>query len=106
MNCRKEYMAEYRRKNREQIAKQKREWRKSPEQRYATQQEQAKARGIPWHFTFETWWALWAPHWEERGKAKGKLQMCRYGDSGPYSPDNVRLDTLENNVKERHQLCT
>ena len=97
-----QYLREYRRLNRERINANKREWRKSPQQRYESQKLTAEQRGVPWEFTFEDWWTLWEPHWENRGKAKGKTQMCRYEDSGPYCKANVYFDTLENNVSYSH----
>lgn len=77
---------------------------KSPNGRYHTHKAGAKRRGVEWLFTFDTWWAIWEPHWESRGQGSNDLQMCRYGDKGPYSPDNVRIDTCANNVKEMFEL--
>ena len=62
----------------------------------------ASLRSIPWEFTFETWWEMWekSGKWNERGR--GGYMMCRYGDTGPYSPTNVRIDTVQSNADERH----
>lgn len=78
-------------------------WRKSPRGRYSEQKKAAKRRGIPWEFDFDSWWAVWedSGHWEARGIQADDFVMCRLGDTGPYSPDNVRIDTQANNMKER-----
>lgn len=75
---------------------------KSPIGRYDQQRAHAKRRGIPWEFTFDSWWKIWqdSGKWNER--LERKYVMCRTGDIGPYSPSNVRIDTHKNNILERH----
>ena len=79
-------------------------YQKTPKYKYCQHRMHAKYRNIKWLFTFEEWWAIWEPHWEKRGQESSGLQMCRYGDSGPYSPENVRIDTLANNIKEMWEI--
>lgn len=73
---------------------------KTPKHAYSQHRSNAKARGIEWEFTFEEWWAMWEPHFWNRGNKKWMFHMCRYRDRGPYSPGNCRIDTIEENRKE------
>lgn len=70
-----------------------------PKTRYMQQRAQANRRGIPWEFTFETWWNMWeeSGKWDLRGASKGKYCMCRKNDIGPYSKENVVIATTEEN---------
>ena len=77
-----------------------RDWAKTPRGRYNGHKSRAKERGIPWGFTFETWWQMWEPHWDNRGRGSEELCMCRDGDTGPYSPENCRIDTSKANIQE------
>jgi hypothetical protein len=72
-----------------------------PYTKYRYQKSTAKKRGIVWEFIFETWWKVWSDSgkWEERGQAAHNYCMCRKGDTGPYSVDNVYIDTVSNNAK-------
>ena len=74
----------------------------TPKGAYIAHKARAKYRGIAWEFTFETWWKVWqdSGKWEQRGLNKGQYVMCRHKDVGPYSPQNVRIDTTENNIRE------
>lgn len=112
-----EVIKKYYEAHRDEILEYKRQWRKqphakaahdryrvSPKGRYAMHKKNAEIRGIPWEFTFETWWAVWedSGKWAERGR--GGYMMCRFGDTGPYSPTNVRIDTVVSNARERSRL--
>ena len=64
-----------------------------------------KQRGIEFNFTYEEWVAWWikhlGPNWfEKRGNCAGQYVMARKGDEGPYSVENVRCITCEQNSKE------
>lgn len=62
-------------------------------------QRNARARGIPFSFTFEEWWRWWQTddRWSNRGRGAGQFVMARYGDTGPYAVDNVFCsDAVEN----------
>lgn len=70
---------------------------------YGNQMRKAKARGIDWEFTFETWLKWWqdSGKLELRGNTKQKpYKMCRIGDEGPYSPSNTYCGTNSDNVKD------
>jgi hypothetical protein len=69
--------------------------------KYSIQKRKAKRRGIAWELSFEEWWTIWeaSGKWSERGWGKDKYVMCRYGDIGAYSIDNVFIDTNSNNTK-------
>lgn len=67
--------------------------------RYASQKANAKRRGIDWQFTLETWVAFWGDDLDRRGSGHDRLCMQRFGDSGPYHPDNVRKGYAMQNAK-------
>jgi hypothetical protein len=69
---------------------------------YTEQKRRAGTRNIDWNFTYESWLAWWSDDLEKRGRKKGQLVMARYGDVGPYSPENVRKATAEENIIESH----
>lgn len=109
-----EYMREYRKTEKyKEYARgysktpQQKEYRQrfaaSPKGRYSAQKARSHSKGIDWGFTFETWWVMWEAHWHNRGKDIDSMQMCRTGDTGPYSPENCRIDSFRNNLKEMHE---
>jgi hypothetical protein len=73
-------------------------------QAYKSQKGSSKKRKIEWQFTYETW----IKKWEEsgllhlRGRGKGKMVMSRYGDIGPYNPENTSIQLHRDNLKEAH----
>lgn len=69
--------------------------------KYESQKRNAISRGIEFKLTFEEWWAIWEPHYDDRGRNKGKLCMCRTMDSGAYEVGNVRIDYVESNGHEK-----
>lgn len=71
--------------------------------KYYHQMRNARQRGIEWKFTLPTWWAVWleSGKWEERGRGPGYC-MGRYGDSGPYSPENVYICTIGENFSDSY----
>tara|TARA_R110000744_G_scaffold343198_1_gene448411 strand:+ start:100 stop:537 length:438 start_codon:yes stop_codon:yes gene_type:complete len=94
--------------NPEKVAEGAKAWREDNPKYYAfgTQRQNAKTRGIPFHFSFEGWWEVWGTSgkWEQRGKGADKYCMCRTGDEGPYEYGNVRVDTNENNLAESREI--
>jgi hypothetical protein len=70
--------------------------------RFLQQRNQAKQRGIEWDLSYLEWLAIWrgSGHLFERGRHKGSYQMCRFEDVGPYASSNVRIDRMENNIRE------
>lgn len=66
------------------------------------QRNKAKHRGIPWEFTFDTWWAMWKPYWEFRGNRRGLLVMARRGDYGAYSPSNCVI--VSDHINRMHLI--
>lgn len=69
---------------------------------YCKQKAAAKLRGIPWEFCFATWEKFWieSGKLDVRGRGKGKYVMARHGDTGPYSPGNVKAIPHEENSRE------
>lgn len=72
--------------------------------RYTHQRKTAQNRGIEWKITFPEWFRIWkeSGHWEERGRGRNGYVMARYGDSGPYSPENVEIITANQNASDMH----
>ena len=69
-----------------------------PHHKFQKQRWHAQQRGVEWLLTFEQWWAFWKEFWHLRGRRRDCLCMCRYGDTGPYSVDNVFLWSHGGNV--------
>jgi hypothetical protein len=70
--------------------------------KYYSQRSSARGRNIEWHFTFESWFAWWGDDIVNRGRKQGQLVMARFGDTGPYHPDNVYKATTKENHNEAH----
>ncbi len=77
-------------------------------QAYHTQKQQAKVRGIEWLFTFDTWLDVWDASGKLAERGPGRLQYCmaRTNDAGPYSPENVRITTGEDNWREAAEVIS
>lgn len=77
-------------------------------QAYQAQRQQAKARGIEWLFTFDTWLDVWDASGKlaERGPGRHQYCMARTNDAGPYSPHNVRITTGEDNWRENAEVIS
>jgi hypothetical protein len=54
---------------------------------------------IEFKLTFDEWWDIWqqSGKWSDRGRNKGKYQMCRNNDIGHYEVGNVTIQTRESN---------
>lgn len=73
-------------------------------QQYSIQKWNAEnKRNIEWKLSFDEWKRIWlnSGKYNQRGIYRGQYQMCRFNDEGPYSIDNVRIDTTESNLTER-----
>ena len=75
---------------------------------YMSQKAGAKQREIAWLFTFDTWLDVWesSGRIHERGPGRNQFCMARTNDAGPYSPDNVRITTNEDNWKEAAEVTS
>lgn len=82
------------------------DYTKSPAGCHKDQKAAAKRRGIQFLLTFDEWWALWAPHWEKRGKRLHQYCMSRHGDAGPYAAGNVTIKTNAENGAEQKALIS
>ena len=60
----------------------------------------AKSRGIDFNISFDEWLQVWndSGKLQYRGRGKDKYCMCRIGDTGSYSIDNVYIDTNSSNL--------
>ena len=79
-------------------------WQKNtPTCAYLTQKRSARYRGIGWEFDFPSWWRIWqeSGKWNERGRGPGYC-MSRFGDSGPYHPENVYICTIGQNFSDSY----
>jgi hypothetical protein len=70
------------------------------ENKFKSQRNGAAARGIDWQFTYDEWVAWWGDDIKYRGNTKNNLVMARYGDTGPYHPDNVYKAKMYENTAE------
>jgi hypothetical protein len=63
----------------------------------------AHRRGIPFQLTFEEWLSIWRTSGKlaQRGCRKEQYVMARFRDTGPYSPGNVKIIRMEENIAER-----
>lgn len=78
---------------------------------FKAQADAAKQRGKPFLFTYPEWCQWWfdkrGPNWfVERGRGRGKYQMARIGDKGPYAPWNVECLLHEDNLRQCEQNGT
>lgn len=74
---------------------------RNPKRAFTEQRRNAKTRGVGWELSFADWWRIWqeSGHWNERGRGEGYC-MARWGDSGPYSVDNVYICTIGQNFSD------
>ena len=70
--------------------------------KYTTHKSNAKRRGIEFNLTFEQWFDIWekSGKWDERGRSANKYCMCRVGDTGSYSVNNVFIGQGKHNVSD------
>jgi len=77
-----------------------------PKKVYDDHKRHALDRGIGWQISYEDWLELWlnSNKWTQRGKTKGKYQMCRYGDTGAYNIKNCYIGSVEQNQEDRSKI--
>ncbi len=73
---------------------------------FCRQRSNAQERGIIWCLTQQEWITWWGEDFAQRGRSTPEsLQMCRYGDTGPYALDNIYKATLSENMRgPRHEI--
>jgi ribosomal protein L37E len=74
-------------------------------QNFNAHKKSAESRGIDFYLTFDEWYNWWLSNGLDRNLSQGKrnkntLCMCRYGDTGPYSLDNIYCATASQNSKD------
>jgi ribosomal protein L37E len=74
-------------------------------QNFNAHKKSAENRGIDFNLTFDEWYNWWLNNGLDRNISQGKrnkdtLCMCRYGDIGPYSLDNIYCATAGQNSKD------
>ncbi len=76
-----------------------------PIEAWLSQKRSAASRGIEWLIGAWDWWMVWqaSGKWEFRGRGRGYM-MCRFGDSGPYSLDNIYIASGSHNAALRHRI--
>ena len=69
---------------------------------YKIQRKNAIDRGIGWSLTLIEWIELWelSGKYELRGRRLGEYVMGRFGDTGPYSLNNVEIITCTKNITD------
>lgn len=65
--------------------------------KFRQQVANARRRHIEFKFTLKEWLSIWGDRWGQRGVGGDALVMCRFGDVGPYSSDNVYIATCGEN---------
>lgn len=67
--------------------------------RYQEHKRNATKRGIEFKFTYEEWIGMWeaSGKWDQRGHGADKYCMARHNDTGPYSVNNVSIQTNSQN---------
>ena len=75
-------------------------------QRYYDQKGRAGFRGIEWNISFDEWYQWWLDHGVNKDhpthQDRDQLCMCRRGDAGPYTLDNIYCGTRSQNTQERN----
>lgn len=75
---------------------------KEARKKYNAQKNNAKRRSIEFCITFEEWLQIWeaSGKWALRGRGANKYCMCRIGDTGAYSVENVFIGQGKHNVRD------
>lgn len=76
---------------------------KSPFIKYIAQRSNANRRNIGFSISFADWWGIWEESgmWDQRGRGHGYV-MARYGDTGPYTKENVYICTSAQNASDQY----
>lgn len=71
-------------------------------QQFHNHKARAKRKGIPFLLTFEEWCKIWldSGQYYNKGTKRGQYVMSRFNDIGPYSINNVKIQTVGENTKE------
>jgi len=77
--------------------------------KYIQQAHRARNRGIEFIITFEEWYQWWLDQGIDKNLHYGKFTgdtkcMCRKGDVGPYSLENIYCDIARNNSSRPGKL--
>jgi hypothetical protein len=78
---------------------------KDADSKYLQIMRRARDRGVDWQMSFEEWMTVWleSGHWLQRGKGRGRYNMSRINDTGPYAVDNVFIQLHEENARDGHK---
>jgi hypothetical protein len=81
--------------------------RKAAKRRFAIQRNEAKLREVEWNLTFEQWDEWWQTNSVDKNfptkHSADQLCMCRIGDTGAYSLDNIYCATRSQNAIDNRQ---
>ena len=77
----------------------------TPQDSFKRQKKNASSRRIEFKLNFRQWWELWlnSGKWDSRGVRFGQYVMGRKDDCGPYSVDNVIIQTCSSNISDGHK---
>lgn len=70
--------------------------------KYISQRNSAIRRNLEWNLTFDEWLHWWKStgKYDKRGRKGHEYCMCRFGDKGPYSLNNIYCATNNQNTKD------
>jgi hypothetical protein len=74
--------------------------------RYIRQRLNARNRGIEFKLTYVEWYDWWVAELAiagpnaKRGRSRGGLVMCRFGDAGAYALGNIYCGTHSDNMRD------
>lgn len=85
---------------RKQKAEKQRAWWKTDYGQYKSHQRRAVRSNVPFLISFEDWLSVWkeSGHFLERSPTG--YVMCRIGDCGPYSKENVYIAHASQNKRD------
>lgn len=73
---------------------------------YKNKRKDAMERNIPFELSFKDYYEWFLLNGVDKNKKqqihKDMLCMCRFNDTGPYSLDNIYIDTMSNNSTFRN----
>lgn len=80
----------------------------APFKSFVAHKANSARRHIAFQLGFKEWWEIWqkSGHWNERRgqKKHGFYVMARHQDRGSYAPDNVKIITQSENMREHKRL--
>ena len=70
---------------------------------FSHQRQRTKARGLPWELSFDEWMEIWKESCKFSERGRNGYQMCRIGDEGGYTRDNVYIAHSSTNKADAYK---